>query len=197
MGWREYFPTNFSHFLNHFLASKQILLQKFQYIHFKETEICSKQFIELHTNLVKLREGGRKSDRKLQGKRDDDETETMRSLVRWDWDDEISGANELWVENENEIGNNDVDELWVENENENNANWELGTTNSTAWSSRCVWGWDSISLLRLGLGLNLAAASGVGPLHLWVVLSLSLSPFARLWAPLFAHLSSRSDLKVK
>ena len=54
---------------------KQILLQKFQYIHFKEIEICSKQFIELHTNLVKLREGGRESDRKLQGKRDDDETE--------------------------------------------------------------------------------------------------------------------------
>ena len=44
---------------------------------------------------------------------------------------------------------------------------------------------------------DLAAASGVGPLHLRVVLSLSLSPFARLWAPLFARLSSRSDLKVK
>ena len=33
--------------------------------------------------------------------------------------------------------------------------------------------------------------------RLWVVLSLFLSPFARLWAPLFAHLSSGSDLKVK
>ena len=37
----------------------------------------------------------------------------------------------------------------------------------------------------------------ISPLRLWVVLSLSLSPFARLWAPLFARLSSRSDLKVK
>ena len=44
---------------------------------------------------------------------------------------------------------------------------------------------------------DLATAFGVGPLHLWVVLSLSLSPFARLWAPFFARLSSRSDLKVK
>ena len=37
----------------------------------------------------------------------------------------------------------------------------------------------------------------ISPLRLWVVLSLSLSPFARLWAPLFARLSSGSDLKVK
>ena len=44
---------------------------------------------------------------------------------------------------------------------------------------------------------NLAAASGVGPLRLWVVLSLSLFPFARLWAPLFVRLNSESDLKVK
>ena len=33
--------------------------------------------------------------------------------------------------------------------------------------------------------------------RLWVILSLFFSPFARLWAPLFARLSSRSDLKVK
>ena len=44
---------------------------------------------------------------------------------------------------------------------------------------------------------DLAIASKVGPLCLWVVLSLSLSPFARLWAPLFARLSSGSDIKVK
>ena len=39
--------------------------------------------------------------------------------------------------------------------------------------------------------------SAISLLRLWVVLSLSLSPFARLWAPLFACLNSRSDLKVK
>ena len=44
---------------------------------------------------------------------------------------------------------------------------------------------------------DLATASGVGPLCLWVVLSLSLSPFACLWVPLFARLNSGSDLKVK
>ena len=44
---------------------------------------------------------------------------------------------------------------------------------------------------------DLATASGVGPLCLWVVLCLSLSPFACLWTPLFARLNSGSDLKVK
>ena len=39
--------------------------------------------------------------------------------------------------------------------------------------------------------------SKVRPLCLWVILSLSLSPFACLWAPLFTRLSSESDLKVK
>ena len=33
----------------------------------------AQNFHTLHTNLVKLREGGRESDLKLQGKRDDDE----------------------------------------------------------------------------------------------------------------------------
>ena len=42
---------------------------------------------------------------------------------------------------------------------------------------------------------DLTATTGVGPLHLWVVLSLSLSPFAHLWAPLFTRLSSGSDLR--
>ena len=44
---------------------------------------------------------------------------------------------------------------------------------------------------------KIAIDGAISPLRLWVVLSLSLSPFARLWAPLFARLSSRSDLKVK
>ena len=44
---------------------------------------------------------------------------------------------------------------------------------------------------------EIAIDGAISPLRLWVVLSLSLSPFARLWAPLFARLSSRSDLKVK
>ena len=35
------------------------------------------------------------------------------------------------------------------------------------------------------------------PLRVCESFFLSLSPFARLWAPLFARLSSRSDLKVK
>ena len=74
--------------------------------------------------MVKLRKGGRESDQKLQGKRDDDEIETTRSLVRLDRDNKIGGANELWVENENE--NDDTN--------------DLGGTISAARSRRRVWG---------------------------------------------------------
>ena len=116
---------------------------------------------------------------------DRDEIETTRSLVRWDRDDEIGGTDELWVENENEIGNNSPDELWVENEND--ANWELGAINSTARSRLCVWGWGSILPLRLGLGLDLAAAS----------VSAFVSPPFSLSFSLYASMSFGSDLKVK
>ena len=57
---------------------------------------------------------------------------------------------------------------------------------------RCGTSWDRHR--REG---EIAINGVISPLRLWVVLSLSLSPFARLWAPLFARLSSRSDLKVK
>ena len=35
---------------------------------------------------------------------------TMRSLVQSDRDDEIRGAEDLWVEKENEIGNDGIEE---------------------------------------------------------------------------------------
>ena len=146
---------------------KQILLQKFQYIHFKETEIC----LKLPHSSYKFgqTERGRKKEwSKTLGKErrrwDRDEIETTRSLVRWDRDDEIGSADELWVKNENEIGNNGAD--------------DLGGTISAARTRRrdltdvSGVGWD--------LGSGFAGIEGSS-----LSLSLSLSLFARLTRKLF------------
>ena len=77
------------------------------------------------------------------------------------------------MSNKNKIGNDGADQLWVENENENNGADDLGGANSTARSHRRVWGgvrsrlWVRRRRRLFSLSLSLS-------------LSISLSLFARL-----------------
>ena len=51
-----------------------------------------------------------------------DEIETTRSAVLMSFGSRTRSITTAPMSNENEIGNDGADELWVENENENNAN---------------------------------------------------------------------------
>ena len=86
--------------------------------------------------MVKLREEGRESDRKLQGKRDDNEIETTRSAAPMSFGSRTRTRTRsvmtASMSNENEIDNDGADQLWVKNENENDDADDLDETISAA-----------------------------------------------------------------